>query len=233
MDIICSNRDLHRLRRAAGVLVLMLAANAAQAATSMSVKPVLLKDAAGRNIAFPDVCKTPAPPAGPVPIPYPNIVDRKKSDFGAGRKKTKTGGQIEFKRGHFKNKRGSNTALVITVRDRTGRPRTFDKSTLLELQDGSYCAICVAKGRVTRVIRLLPKQGLPKQQTPLPAPAQRNADEQQIQDKRSEMEQESAQDAETEAKESTRSTKEQRNKALRILRDQNDLERQNLRSITQ
>lgn len=27
----------------------------------------------GVSIAFPDVCKTPAPPAPPIPIPYPNI----------------------------------------------------------------------------------------------------------------------------------------------------------------
>ena len=27
----------------------------------------------GMAIAFPDVCKTPAPPAPPIPIPYPNI----------------------------------------------------------------------------------------------------------------------------------------------------------------
>ena len=27
----------------------------------------------GMSIAFPDVCKTPAPPAPPIPIPYPNI----------------------------------------------------------------------------------------------------------------------------------------------------------------
>jgi hypothetical protein len=26
----------------------------------------------GNCFAFPDVCKTPAPPAGPVPVPYPN-----------------------------------------------------------------------------------------------------------------------------------------------------------------
>lgn len=26
----------------------------------------------GNCMAFPDVCKTPAPPAGPLPIPYPN-----------------------------------------------------------------------------------------------------------------------------------------------------------------
>lgn len=26
----------------------------------------------GNCMAFPDVCKTPAPPAGPIPMPYPN-----------------------------------------------------------------------------------------------------------------------------------------------------------------
>jgi len=29
--------------------------------------------AGGQAFAFPDVCKTPAPPAPPIPIPYPNI----------------------------------------------------------------------------------------------------------------------------------------------------------------
>ena len=33
---------------------------------------VVHKDSGGTTIAFPDVCKTPSP-AGPVPIPYPNI----------------------------------------------------------------------------------------------------------------------------------------------------------------
>lgn len=30
----------------------------------------------GMDSAFPDVCLTPAPPAPPVPIPYPNIANR-------------------------------------------------------------------------------------------------------------------------------------------------------------
>ena len=30
----------------------------------------------------PDVCKTPAPPAGPIPIPYPNMADTKMADTG-------------------------------------------------------------------------------------------------------------------------------------------------------
>lgn len=46
----------------------------------------------GKSIAFPDVCKTPAPPAGPIPIPYPNIAmtsdatsEAKKVKFDQGK----------------------------------------------------------------------------------------------------------------------------------------------------
>jgi hypothetical protein len=42
----------------------------------------------GTSIAFPDVCKTPIPPAGPVPIPYPNIA--MSSDASKEVKKVKT-----------------------------------------------------------------------------------------------------------------------------------------------
>ncbi len=44
----------------------------------------------GISIAFPDVCKTPSP-AGPVPIPYPNIA--KSSDTAKGSKKVKCDGE--------------------------------------------------------------------------------------------------------------------------------------------
>ncbi len=40
------------------------------------------KTSGGMSMVFPDVCKTPAPPAPPVPIPYPNI--GKSSDTIAG-----------------------------------------------------------------------------------------------------------------------------------------------------
>ena len=42
---------------------------------------VVHKDSNGVTIAFPDVCKTPTP-AGPIPIPYPNIA--KSSDTSDG-----------------------------------------------------------------------------------------------------------------------------------------------------
>ena len=44
----------------------------------------------GVSIAFPDVCKTPTP-AGPVPIPYPNIA--KSSDTASGSKKVTCDGE--------------------------------------------------------------------------------------------------------------------------------------------
>ena len=44
----------------------------------------------GVTIAFPDVCKTPAPPAPPIPIPYPNIAQ--SSDTAKGSKKVKCDG---------------------------------------------------------------------------------------------------------------------------------------------
>src|SRR5687767_12219960 len=44
----------------------------------------------GISTAFPDVCKTPTP-AGPVPIPYPNIA--KSGDTAKGTKKVKCDGE--------------------------------------------------------------------------------------------------------------------------------------------
>lgn len=50
---------------------------------------VVHKGSGGKTIAFPDVCKTPSP-AGPIPIPYPNIA--KSSDTAKGSKKVKCDG---------------------------------------------------------------------------------------------------------------------------------------------
>ena len=47
-------------------------------------------DSNGVTIAFPDVCKTPAPPAPFVPIPYPNIA--KSGDTAQGTKNVTAGG---------------------------------------------------------------------------------------------------------------------------------------------
>ncbi|MBL8727019.1 MAG: DUF4150 domain-containing protein [Planctomycetes bacterium] len=51
---------------------------------------VVHKASNGTTIAFPDVCKTPSP-AGPIPIPYPNIA--MSSDTDKGTKKVKCDGE--------------------------------------------------------------------------------------------------------------------------------------------
>jgi len=56
--------------------------------TFVNSRGVVHKGSGGMSVAFPDVCKTPAPPAGPIPIPYPNI--GKASDTSDGPKKVKT-----------------------------------------------------------------------------------------------------------------------------------------------
>src|SRR6476646_3778526 len=58
----------------------------------------------GTTIAFPDVCKTPSP-AGPVPIPYPNIAQ--SSDTADGAKSVKADGNpICVKDSNFKMSTG-------------------------------------------------------------------------------------------------------------------------------
>lgn len=51
---------------------------------------VVHKKSNGVSPCFPDVCKTPSP-AGPVPIPYPNVA--KSSDTAKGSKKVKCDGE--------------------------------------------------------------------------------------------------------------------------------------------
>lgn len=55
------------------------------------------KGSGGMSMVFPDVCKTPAPPAGPIPIPYPNI--GQASDTTGGPTSVKTDGQMPMVKG--------------------------------------------------------------------------------------------------------------------------------------
>jgi len=56
----------------------------------------------------PDVCETPSPPAGPIPIPYPNIA--KASDTSAGSKTVKTEGEMLPVKEDFKKSVGDEAS---------------------------------------------------------------------------------------------------------------------------
>jgi len=73
---------------------------------------VVHKKSAGVTIAFPDVCKTPAPPAPFVPIPYPNIAN--SSDTMQGAKKVKAKGcPICVKDSNFKMSSGDEAGSLL------------------------------------------------------------------------------------------------------------------------
>ena len=68
----------------------------------------------GISIAFTDVCKTPAPPAPPIPIPYPNI--SKSSDTAKGSKKVKMDGNpICLKDSNFMMSTGDEAGSLMGV----------------------------------------------------------------------------------------------------------------------
>ena len=61
------------------------------ATVTVNMRTVVHKSSSGVATAFPDVCKTPAPPSpSPIPLPYPNI--SKSSDTSKGSKKVKMDG---------------------------------------------------------------------------------------------------------------------------------------------
>lgn len=65
--------------------------------TFANMRGIVHKGSGGMSIVFPDVCKTPAPPGSPIPIPYPNV--GKASDTSQGPTKVKTDGQMPMVKG--------------------------------------------------------------------------------------------------------------------------------------
>ncbi len=71
---------------------------------------VVTKDSNGTTVAVPDVCKTPSP-AGPVPIPYPNVA--KSSDTAQGTTSVKVGGNpVCVKDSHFSTSTGDEAGTA-------------------------------------------------------------------------------------------------------------------------
>ncbi len=75
---------------------------------------VVHQDSSGITSAFPDVCKTPAPPAPPVPIPYPNIAQ--SSDTADGTSTVKCDGNpVCVKDSNFSTSTGDEAGSLLGV----------------------------------------------------------------------------------------------------------------------
>ena len=111
------------------------------------------KGSRGMNIVFPDVCKMPIPGGSiPIPLSSPNLTS--VSDFDQGARKVKGGGNIRIMNKTFRTTKGNQEVYTLKLFDRSGRVIPLRQSRLIELEDGTYCAVCMINGRVTSVLKL-------------------------------------------------------------------------------
>jgi hypothetical protein len=83
------------------------------ATVNVNMMTVVHAGSAGVSPAFPDVCKTPTP-AGPVPIPYPNVAQ--SSDTADGSSTVKVDGNpIMLKESNFKMSTGDEAGSAMNV----------------------------------------------------------------------------------------------------------------------
>ena len=159
-------------------------ASSAEITLGVDNASVVHKDSGGASIAFPDVCKTPAP-GGPIPIPYPGSAqgsggsdDAKPARKAAARKPAVGSSQsrsapratastsdavqyaLEVKTGgkvHIQQTAGQDSVTTATYIDAAGKKLPLREHALIKLANGELCAICATKdGKVTAVYRLLP-----------------------------------------------------------------------------
>ncbi|WP_163866149.1 DUF4150 domain-containing protein [Myxococcus eversor] len=78
--------------------------------TGVNKMSVVTKDSGGVTVAFPDVCKTPSP-AGPVPLPYPNVAQSSDTDKGT-KKVSVAGNPVCVKDSNFKLSTGDEAGTA-------------------------------------------------------------------------------------------------------------------------
>src|SRR5690348_17729073 len=79
--------------------------------TFVNFRGIAHKGSGGMSTVFPDVCKTPAPPGPPIPIPYPNI--GQSSDTTGGPTSVTADGQMPMVKGATYMKSSGDEAGVV------------------------------------------------------------------------------------------------------------------------
>ena len=101
------------------------------------------------SIVFPDVCKTPSP-AGPIPVPYPNIGSSPPNAAGSP-KKVKTANNKEFAQ-HMENLRvagdadagaANGVASAVTLRQKA---TNFLMASFKVKAEGAIPAVLIGRG---------------------------------------------------------------------------------------
>ena len=88
------------------------------ATVNVNARTVVHAGSGGIATGFPDVCKTPAPPAPPIPIPYPNIAQ--SSDTAQGSTTVKVDGNpIMLQGSNFSTSTGDEAGSIGGVASNT------------------------------------------------------------------------------------------------------------------
>jgi hypothetical protein len=87
----------------------------------------------GISMCFPDVCKTPAPPAPPIPIPYPNI--SQSSDTADGSSTVKVDGNpIMLKNSNFKMSTGDEAGSLFGIMSNKNKGKAYPANASFDVK---------------------------------------------------------------------------------------------------
>lgn len=84
------------------------------ASVAVNFLTVVHKDSNGISMIFPDVCKTPAPPGPPIPLPYPNVAMSKDTAAGSSTV-TMDGNPIMIKSSYYAISTGDEAGSAMGV----------------------------------------------------------------------------------------------------------------------
>lgn len=111
------------------------------ASVNVNNRTVVHRSSGGIAAAFPDVCKTPTP-AGPIPLPYPNVA--KSADTAQGSQSvTMDGNPIMLKDSHFSTSTGDEAGSVGGVVSNTikGKAEFISYSFDVKVEGRNVCRL--------------------------------------------------------------------------------------------
>ncbi|MFY0570073.1 DUF4150 domain-containing protein [Archangium lansingense] len=112
------------------------------ATVNVNKRTVVHKSSDGIATAFPDVCKTPSPPAGPIPLPYPNVA--KSSDTAQGSKTvTMDSNPVMLKGSNFSTSTGDEAGSIGGVASNTtkGKAEFVNYSFDVKVEGKNVCRL--------------------------------------------------------------------------------------------
>ena len=122
------------------------------ATVSVNMLTVVHQASNGVTIAFPDVCKTPSP-AGPIPIPYPNIAQASDSDATA-KKVSNDGHKICVKDSNFKMSSADEAGSLFGLMSSKNKGKAYPANASFDVKADGQAVFRLSDPMKTRSSRI-------------------------------------------------------------------------------